>query len=456
MIKNSVLRAKTYKYSLSLQYLDIEELISESTEDILMDVPGVFMLCKHIDGGHKIYWAAESEELFMTTLLELSNKLDQLPIHGTRRIYIEFIHPEFIPAMESLGFMIVSQFIDFWNDNISEYVSSVEGAAFIRPIEPKDYLQASMITKKCINLSRGFFGDEQDFIKGWDESEHSCILVAERNKSIVGVCLLNIYGFKDEKGPVLWVRELAVDPQYHNQGIGYQLAVEALCWGSCNGAKRSFLAADKENQNAIRIYNKLGYKNTDDIGQINMALVIGNEHLREIILTDSTTKFIINNLYPLYLHDLSEIWGRLPNRYGVYEENETQTLSEQNKIFDIWWEKPGVLYPYLIKENDIPVGFAFVATSPHIPPTCEFYLYEFFILRPFRGKGIAEFAAKEVFKLHSGHWELQTNPTERNVRAQHFWRKTLKGYTEDSYREEMGKSFEHEEKIVFRFNNSIS
>ncbi|GIO31729.1 hypothetical protein J2TS6_28700 [Paenibacillus albilobatus] len=34
-------------------------------------------------------------------------------------------------------------------------------------------------------------------------------------------------------------------------------------------------------------------------------------------LTDPHTKFIINNLYPLYLHDLSEIWGWKPNKYGV-------------------------------------------------------------------------------------------------------------------------------------------
>lgn len=96
-----------------------------------------------------------------------------------------------------------------------------------------------------------------------------------------------------------------------------------------------------------------------------------------ITLTDSASKFIINNLYPLYLHDLSEIWGTIPNRYGVFEEDETQSLQEQNKVFDIWWEKAGILYPYLIKENDIPIGFALVATPPYTPSACEFYLNEF-------------------------------------------------------------------------------
>lgn len=62
-------------------------------------------------------------------------------------------------------------------------------------------------------------------------------------------------------------------------------------------------------------------------------------------LTDASAKFMINNLYPLYLHDLSEIWEWKPNRYGVFEDDDTRTLYDQNQVFDIWWEKPSVLFP---------------------------------------------------------------------------------------------------------------
>jgi predicted acetyltransferase len=172
-----------------------------------------------------------------------------------------------------------------------------------------------------------------------------------------------------------------------------------------------------------------------------------------ITLTDSATKFIINNLYPLYLHDLSEIWGWHPNKYGIFEDNETMTLSEQDKIFDIWWDKPDILYPYLIKVDDIPAGFALVATPPHTPPGCDFYMNEFFVLRSFRGNGIAEYAAKEVFKCHQGPWEVLTNPNELNKRAQQFWRRTLKEYTNDNHQEECGKSHDDETMMIFRFDN---
>ncbi|WP_120465078.1 GNAT family N-acetyltransferase [Paenibacillus aceti] len=175
-----------------------------------------------------------------------------------------------------------------------------------------------------------------------------------------------------------------------------------------------------------------------------------------ISLTDRDTKFIINNLYPLYLHDLSEIWGWKPNIYGVFESDDTLTLQEQNKVFDIWWEKPSVLFPYLVLVNDIPAGFALVATPPHTSPGIEFYMNEFFILRSFRGQGIAEAAAIQVFNLHAGTWELQTNPGEGNKRAQAFWRKTVGRYAPDTYREELIETEDNGKMMAFRFENKLS
>ncbi|AZS16009.1 GNAT family N-acetyltransferase [Paenibacillus lutimineralis] len=173
-----------------------------------------------------------------------------------------------------------------------------------------------------------------------------------------------------------------------------------------------------------------------------------------ISLTDQTTKFVINNLYPLYLHDLSEVWGWRPNQYGVFETDDTLTLQDQNKVFDIWWEKPAILIPYLVTVEDIPAGFALVATPPYTPHGTEFYLNEFFILRSFRGQGVAEAAAIQVFNLHSGTWELQTNPTDSNKRAQAFWRKTVRNYAPDSYLEEMKETSDDGNKLVFTFDNS--
>ncbi|MDR9856484.1 GNAT family N-acetyltransferase [Paenibacillus sp. VCA1] len=170
-------------------------------------------------------------------------------------------------------------------------------------------------------------------------------------------------------------------------------------------------------------------------------------------LTDEHTKFVINNMYPLYLHDLSEVWNWKPNKYGVFEEDDTSTLHEQNKVFDIWWSDPSVLFPYLIRVNDHPAGFALAAAPPYTPHGSDYYLHEFFVLRSFRGTGVAEAAAAQVFKLHPGAWELQTNPKETNKRAQLFWRKTIRKYTAGFYQEEIAETKNDGIKLIFRFNH---
>ncbi|OAB38294.1 acetyltransferase [Paenibacillus macquariensis subsp. defensor] len=172
-----------------------------------------------------------------------------------------------------------------------------------------------------------------------------------------------------------------------------------------------------------------------------------------INLTDESTKFIINNLYPLYLHDLSEIWGWKPNKYGVFEDDETLTLNEQNKVFDVWWSKQSILFPYLIRVDEVPAGFALVASPPYTPHGSDFYINEFFILRSYRGRGVAETAAVKVLNNHQGSWELQTNPIEVNKRAQTFWRRTINDYTDGNYQEEIAETKNDGNKLIFRFIN---
>lgn len=171
-------------------------------------------------------------------------------------------------------------------------------------------------------------------------------------------------------------------------------------------------------------------------------------------LCDKEEMFIINNIYPLYLHDLSEVWNRKTNRYGVFEEDDTRTLNEQNRVFDIWWEHPNVLFPYLITVDDIPAGLAFVATKPFTPCPhfIDYYMNEFFLLRYYRGKGIGEEVVRQLIAMLPGYWEVQTNPTERNARAAQFWRKTLNKCTNGNYTEELGHHPDSGEKLIFRFN----
>lgn len=84
----------------------------------------------------------------------------------------------------------------------------------------------------------------------------------------------------------------------------------------------------------------------------------------------------------------------------------------------------------------------------------DYYVYEFFLLRPYRGKGIASIAAKQIFDKFPGKWGLYVAPTGTNPRAEKFWRKTIKDYTNENFEEKHGATFDGD-KLKFIFNNKF-
>lgn len=180
----------------------------------------------------------------------------------------------------------------------------------------------------------------------------------------------------------------------------------------------------------------------------------------EVVLAAADEAYIIKNMYPLYLHDLSGhyglVEGHMPNRHGIFEdEEECRTLADQYEVQNIWWEKPGILFPYLIRADALPAGFVLIATPPHCAQGVDFFVNDFFLLQPFRGNGIAETAAVEVFERFRGEWELFTNPAAKNIAGQKFWRKTVSRYTQGKYTEITGETFDGH-MLAFRFNNKDS
>lgn len=125
-------------------------------------------------------------------------------------------------------------------------------------------------------------------------------------------------------------------------------------------------------------------------------------------------KYILKNLYPLSLHDLSQYNGEDIDSNGQYDID----------FLDEFWEKEGLI-PYWIKKEDNIVGFILVQTGRYAPPTGEdFYVSEFFILRKYRRKGIGKEAIKELFNLFSGTYLLGQLPN--NIPAIQFWKSAFR------------------------------
>ncbi len=169
-------------------------------------------------------------------------------------------------------------------------------------------------------------------------------------------------------------------------------------------------------------------------------------------LTTADTAAPVLNLYPLHLHDIAAYEQRRPNRHGVYADgDDVETIAELLDRMATFWQKPELLFPYLIRVEGVAAGFFLIASGPYVPvPDVDFIAFEFFVTHAFRGDGTAVRAARDGIARHPGRWEIVTYPGAERPIA--FWRKVLPMCA-------TGEIVETEEdhpfgrKVVFRFSN---
>ncbi|MEJ6951782.1 GNAT family N-acetyltransferase [Natronospora cellulosivora (SeqCode)] len=263
-MKEIINRANQLKYS-SLKYLEKEDI---ANLDLYINKNDSIFFYSIISDTAKVDWAANTKSVFLNGLRDLIDKLRENKT--INKVHIEFIPPEFVSDMEKEGFIIVSEWIDFWYNNLEEKDIQLADNLTIREIKDNEYESAALVTQSCKDFSRGYTGETSEWIKDWNGNDDSIVFLAEKEKSIVGVCCANLYGFDREDGPIMWLRELAVHPEYHSQKIGLNLMSYAIKWGITKGAKRSFLACDEDNKKAIKLYEGIGYQRNSERGQINM------------------------------------------------------------------------------------------------------------------------------------------------------------------------------------------
>lgn len=152
---------------------------------------------------------------------------------------------------------------------------------------------------------------------------------------------------------------------------------------------------------------------------------------------DKEYAYIIQNMFPYYLHDLSEFFfDSLPNSHGLYENEDVKIYKKEDFLMH-WWNEDDLM-PNLIKFNSIPVGFAMLAKKPYTKDF-DFAIEEFFILKQFRKKGIGEYVARKMLTENRGKWRLDV--LEKNYQAQNFWRKVL---IKGGYKDILEQSVEEE------------
>ncbi|MGB0385264.1 MAG: GNAT family N-acetyltransferase [Ardenticatenaceae bacterium] len=134
-----------------------------------------------------------------------------------------------------------------------------------------------------------------------------------------------------------------------------------------------------------------------------------------------TDKKVLQNLMTMYFHDLSEFTGDDVNPHGQYDY----------RYLDHYWTEEG-RHPFFLKVNGQFAGFALVREIGQADQRI-YSMAEFFVMRKYRGQGIAKQSVFELFTRFRGQWHVAAD--EQNIPAQGFWRHVIGYYTRGNVRE---------------------
>jgi predicted acetyltransferase len=135
-------------------------------------------------------------------------------------------------------------------------------------------------------------------------------------------------------------------------------------------------------------------------------------------LASEADRLVLERLWLLFRHDMSEFTGALPYPDGTFR---TERLLAAFTSDD--WA------PYLILSGDRPVGLAFVRALT----TSTRVLNSFFVVRGARRSGIGLRAVQQVVARHPGSWEVAFQ--DANTAAVSFWRRVATEIAGDAWTE---------------------
>jgi predicted acetyltransferase len=129
---------------------------------------------------------------------------------------------------------------------------------------------------------------------------------------------------------------------------------------------------------------------------------------------------LVERLWQLYSHDMSEARGTLPNDDGLYKPGRLASYLGDPEDVD----------GYLIWYRDAPAGFAFVRGLSGELVT----MGDFFVVRAARRQGVGNEVVEELFARYRGRWEIGFQGN--NGGAPEFWRRVVSAAVGTHWQEE--------------------
>ena len=94
------------------------------------------------------------------------------------------------------------------------------------------------------------------------DQKNACIIVAEKNQKVVGMCSAQLLVSTAEGGRVAFVEDMIVARPFRREGIGKKILLSIEKWADEQDAKRLQLLADQNNMPALRFYEKMDWTTT--------------------------------------------------------------------------------------------------------------------------------------------------------------------------------------------------
>lgn len=140
----------------------------------------------------------------------------------------------------------------------------------IRRAKHSDLSGMIRLLKVLFSIETDFVFDEGIQLRGLEmmleDNTNRCILVAELNQQIVGMCTAQILVSTAEGGIVALIEDMVVEDIWRGVGIGKDLLLSIESWAIERGVRRLQLLADRNNTRALEFYEKMEWKSTQMIG----------------------------------------------------------------------------------------------------------------------------------------------------------------------------------------------
>lgn len=141
----------------------------------------------------------------------------------------------------------------------------------------------------------------------------------------------------------------------------------------------------------------------------------------EVIQVPVEEKQTLNNLLKMYCYEWSQY-----NKFDVNDKGEY----EFEHHLSVFWNKENH-YPFFIKVNGILAGFVLIDDEFQIHKNSDYSVSEFFVMHKYRKTGVGRYAAKAVFDMFHGKWEIERHPN--NIASVIFWDRVVNEYTNGKY-----------------------